>query len=205
METMSLMMVSVALARRDRCSARHLGGAERTRQPVHASGARRDADRPVDRLPGAGRAAVQHRAGPGHRRHGHLRAPAGRPAHGARHPPRAPRHRRGGAHVRVVAASTAHQGAAAASDPVDRHRHQPDDQHGARHRGHRLAGGRRRARRGRARIAPAPRTRARAGHRRRDRLVGARLRPCDTFVHRASDAAAERSVASRPHVARGRR
>ena len=102
-ETLSLMLVSVrspwSSACRSASPPASTGGCTR----VPAPGARRDADRPVDRVPRPGRAPLRHRAGAGRGGDRRLRAPAGRAADHARHPSGAAGDRRGGPHVRVVA------------------------------------------------------------------------------------------------------
>ena len=90
----------------------------------------------------------------------------------------------GGAFVRLDVAPTPATGAAAAGEALDPARGQPDDHDGARHRGDRGVGGRRRSRSGRARRPQQPERGRGARRRPRHRRAGDRARPDDLGVGR---------------------
>ena len=104
-----------ALARRSACPIGIFAGRNDRFHRGDHPGARRDADRARLRLPDAGRDPVLGRPGGGRDLHDDLRGPAGRAHHGARHPRRHARLRRGlAARSGATSAQTLVQGAAAA-------------------------------------------------------------------------------------------
>ena len=102
---------------------------------------------PALRVAGAGRHAVQHRRGPRRRRDDHLRPSARRPAHGAGHPQRGRRDRRGRPGVRRHPTTDPVRRATAAGDAHHHGRHQPGHHAGPLDGSDRGPGRRRRTRR----------------------------------------------------------